>query len=89
MQASWSELAIGYVTIGLLVVGLPLIFFIVAFLPGLMWTTGEHLGESQQSKTSKASTMPSAERREIRSEQAGQRAKKPFPKSARNFANTT
>ena len=37
----WSELAIGYVIIGGLVIALPVIFFVITFMPGLMRTSGE------------------------------------------------
>jgi hypothetical protein len=48
MHASWSNLAVGYLVIGLLIAGLPVIFFIITFLPGLMRTTGEHIGQGLQ-----------------------------------------
>jgi hypothetical protein len=38
---SWSELAVGYLLIGGLVIALPVIFFVIAFMPGLMRTSGE------------------------------------------------
>ncbi len=46
---SWSDLAVAYLLIGGLVVGLPVIFFVVTFLPGLMRTTGEIIGAEQES----------------------------------------
>jgi len=44
MQPSWVEVAMGYLLVGSLLVGLPIIFFVVTFLPGLMRTTGEAIG---------------------------------------------
>lgn len=41
MQPSWVEVAMGYVLLGSLLVGLPVIFFLITFLPGWMRTTGE------------------------------------------------
>jgi len=45
---SWSELAIGYVFIGGLVIALPVIFFVITFMPGLMRTSGEVIGSKQE-----------------------------------------
>lgn len=44
MTASLSELILGYVVVGSAVVGIPSIFFLITFLPGLMRTTGEQIG---------------------------------------------
>ena len=44
----WSELAIGYVIIGGLVIALPVIFFVITFMPGLMRTSGEVIGSKQE-----------------------------------------
>lgn len=46
MQPSWTDLTAAYVLAGLLIVGLPAVFFVVTFAPGLMRTTGEHIGQS-------------------------------------------
>jgi hypothetical protein len=45
---SWSELAVGYLVIGGFVVALPVIFFLVTFMPGLMRTSGEVIGAKQE-----------------------------------------
>ena len=45
---SWSELALSYVFVGGLVVGLPVIFFVITFMPGLMRTSGEVIGSKQE-----------------------------------------
>lgn len=85
MQASWSELAVGYLVVGVFVVGLPLVFFVVTFLPGLMRTSGELIGEEQERRY--------PERRLLRPAQARpmgvpprQRGVKGWP--GRTFANT-
>jgi hypothetical protein len=46
---SWSDLAVAYLLIGELVVGLTVIFLVATFLPGLMRTTGEIIGAEQES----------------------------------------
>ena len=45
---SWSELALSYAFVGGLVVGLPVIFFVITFMPGLMRTSGEVIGSKQE-----------------------------------------
>jgi hypothetical protein len=44
MNASLSELILGYAVVGSAVIGIPAIFFLITFLPGLMRTTGELIG---------------------------------------------
>jgi hypothetical protein len=44
MNASLSELILGYVVVGSAVIGISAIFFLITFLPGLMRTTGELIG---------------------------------------------
>jgi len=45
---SWSELAVGYLVIGGFVIALPVIFFLITFMPGLMRTSGEVIGAKQE-----------------------------------------
>lgn len=47
MESSWSDIFVSYLFVVALVVGLPLIFFVIALMPGLMRTTGEHIGASE------------------------------------------
>jgi hypothetical protein len=58
MESSWSDLVVSYLFVGVLVVGLPLIFFVVAFMPGLMRTTGEHIGASEIQPRDSTSRKP-------------------------------
>jgi hypothetical protein len=48
MNASWSDLIAGYLILGSAAIGIPAIFFIITFLPGLMRTTGEQIGQTEQ-----------------------------------------
>jgi hypothetical protein len=47
MSAAPTDLLFAYVLIGLISVGLPGIFFVIVFMPGLMRTTGETIGQSE------------------------------------------
>jgi hypothetical protein len=51
MTTAPHDLAFAYVLVGLVAIGLPTVFFVIVFAPGLMRTTGEHIGQSE-------STMP-------------------------------
>jgi Na+-transporting methylmalonyl-CoA/oxaloacetate decarboxylase gamma subunit len=85
MQASWSDLIVAYLVVSVLVVGLPVVFFFVTFLPGLMRTTGELIGERQtRPPTSKQPARP----RPARPAPAApmKRAGTSWP--SKNFANT-
>ena len=44
---SWSELMVGYLVVGGLVIALPAIFLLITFMPGLMRTSGEVIGSKQ------------------------------------------
>lgn len=50
MQESWSDLTVAYLIAAGAVIGLPMIFFVITFLPGLMRTTGEVIGTDQSQK---------------------------------------
>jgi hypothetical protein len=50
MHATWSDLIAGYIVLGSAAIGIPAIFFIITFLPGLMRTTGEEIGRKEQDK---------------------------------------
>jgi hypothetical protein len=85
VQASWSELVVAYLVVGVLLIGLPVIFFVVTFLPGLMRTTGERIGENQ--------AQPPGRKQPVRPRQALPMAAVPSKREARawpgrNFANT-
>jgi hypothetical protein len=47
MTAAPTDLLFAYVLVGLIAVGLPGIFFAIVFMPGLMRTTGETIGQSE------------------------------------------
>jgi hypothetical protein len=82
---SWSELAVGYLLIGGLVIALPVIFFVIAFMPGLMRTSGEVIGTKQELPEWKHQPpQPVASR----STGATGVAKNRPRRAARNFANT-
>lgn len=81
----WSELAVSYLIIGGLVVGLPVVFFLITFMPGLMRTTGEVVGAEQDIL---------AEERHVRQHVSKSPASPAYPpresktRPNRNFANT-
>lgn len=79
MQASWSDLVVAYLVVGVFLIGLPAIFFVITFLPGLMRTTGERIGESRSQPVRPRRSRPMAAA-------PSKRATQPWP--SRNFANT-
>lgn len=85
MQPDWTDLVAGYVFVSAIVIGMPLIFFIVTFLPGLMRTTGEEIGAKltpRDVKKQPAQPMPSAQRKRIPA------ARTKIHERIRNFGNT-
>jgi hypothetical protein len=85
MHASWSNLAVGYLVIGLLIAGLPVIFFIITFLPGLMRTTGEHISEV---RSAHLGTIQSRSADHISPSQLDPVSHQALARGPRNFANT-
>ena len=82
---SWSELAVGYLVIGGFVVALPVIFFLVTLMPGLMRTSGEVIGAKQELPEWKH-RAPKAGATRSR-DAAGMASNRPG-RPAHNFANT-
>ena len=82
---SWSELTVGYLVVGGLVIALPAIFFLITFMPGLMRTSGEVIGSKQELPARKRQApRPVATRSTAITGVA--RNRRGWP--ARNFANT-
>lgn len=82
---SWSELMVGYLVVGGLVIALPAIFFLITFMPGLMRTSGEVIGCKQELPARKRQApRPVATRSMAIAGVARTRRRRP----ARNFANT-
>ena len=82
---SWSELAVGYLVIGGFVVALPVIFFLITFMPGLMRTSGEVIGAKQELPEWKhQAPKAGATRSRDAAVMASNRTRRP----AHNFANT-
>jgi hypothetical protein len=82
---SWSDLTVAYLLIGGLVIGLPVVFFVVTFLPGLMRTTGESIGVKQESPTQEGRPSRPVAARSMGAA-LGPRGTKAWP--GRNLANT-
>ena len=82
---SWSELTVGYLVVGGLVIALPVIFFLITFMPGLMRTSGEVIGTKQElPERKRQAPRPVATRSTGATGVARNRRGRP----ARNFANT-
>lgn len=89
METSWSHLVVAYVVVGFLIVGLPLVFFVIAFMPGLMRTTGEGIGGDVSRANDTVQPRPSKTlRSSVALRKAVPKTKQSHPKVVRNFANT-
>lgn len=85
MKTTWTDLAAGYMFVSIIVFGLPLIFFVITFLPGLMRTTGEQIGaEGHQHEAKKEPPRPL---RSVRSKH-GSAGRWRNLERIRNFENT-
>ena len=82
---SWSELAVGYLVIGGFVIALPVIFFLITFMPGLMRTSGEVIGAKQELPEWKHRATKAAATRSR--DAVGMVSNRPG-RPAHNFANT-
>jgi len=71
VQTSWTELATGYAFVFLIFIGLPTIFFVVTFLPGLMRTTGEGIGEDRLESMKQRKPEPQARLGQIKRPRSG------------------
>ena len=89
METSLSHLVVAYVVVGLLIVGLPLVLFVIVFMPGLMRTTGEGIGGDVGRAHDIVQPRPSKPlRSSLALRKASPKTKEPHPKVARTFANT-
>jgi len=57
MHTSWSDLIVAYIILGSTAIGIPALFFIITFLPGLMRTTGEQIGHKEQALLNQESEL--------------------------------
>jgi hypothetical protein len=81
----WGELTVAYLIIGVLVIGLPTIFFLITFIPGLMRTTGEAIGAEQNSLAQEDHVR---QRVSSSSASIARTPRKSKSQPSRNFANT-
>jgi hypothetical protein len=81
----WSELAVSYLIIGGLVIGLPAIFFLITFMPGLMRTTGEVIGAEQNTLAEESHLRQHVSKSPASTAQSPRKSK---TRPSRNFANT-
>jgi hypothetical protein len=95
METFWSHLVVAYVVVGLLIVGLPMVLFVIMFMPGLMRTTGEGIGgdvgrahDTVQPRPSNQPQPSKPLRSSLALRKASPKTKEPHPKVARTFANT-
>jgi hypothetical protein len=86
MQTPWTDLAAGYILASAIVIGLPMIFFAITFLPGLMRTTGEQIGAE---RTPRQPRRPTARQQSHRGQSKTVSARrKRNHERVRNFSNT-
>lgn len=76
---------VAYLIIGVLVIGLPTIFFLITFMPGLMRTTGEVIGAEQNSLAHEGHVRQRVSGSSASTAHAPRKSKS---QPSRNFANT-